>query len=100
MGTCQKVGVGVGWPTGETTLCTNTPNWHNLYDCTSQSSDPQLCTKQGWTCAGYIKMSFCRDGRPAHFDEGTPSGPQLNWPERNCCACGKAASTSIVGAQQ
>eukprot|EP00401_Gymnodinium_catenatum_P018359 CAMPEP_0117520586 /NCGR_PEP_ID=MMETSP0784-20121206/33242_1 /TAXON_ID=39447 /ORGANISM="" /LENGTH=284 /DNA_ID=CAMNT_0005316579 /DNA_START=16 /DNA_END=870 /DNA_ORIENTATION=- len=94
LGTCTKASATVPWPTGETATCQNQPGWHNNYaKCFEEETDPNLCTAQGWTCAGYIMNKFCRNGAPAVFEHGTPSGPNMNYPEQNCCACGKGTST-------
>ena len=53
--------------------CTDTPGWHNQYD-----SD----------CATYVTDKRCaaKAMRPGNEWAG---GAEWNWPEHNCCACGK-----------
>merc|ERR1712151_73302 len=44
------------------------------------------CTLTGWSCAGYEKRGWCADGQQL---AGTFAfGLYMNFPEKNCCACG------------
>jgi len=51
--------------------CSDTPGWENPY---------------GYTCSTYEK--FCKDGRAQDGKHWT-LGKKYNYPERNCCVCGK-----------
>merc|ERR1712232_400432 len=79
--------------------CVDTYDWDNgYYDCFKQSYDPGMCTAAdappghgGWTCAAYVAKGWCRDNRCLGPDETGgvyACGAKLNYPERNCCACG------------
>jgi len=69
----------------------DTPNWHNGYHyCSSEvpkESGTKYCSSEGWTCAGYEWHGWCQHGE-IHYG----SGAQFNYPEDNCCACGKQCS--------
>merc|ERR1711988_992547 len=71
----------------------DTPNWHNgFHYCSSEvppESGTKYCSSEGWTCAGYEWHGWCQHGE-IHYG----AGAQLNYPEDNCCACGKECSGS------
>lgn len=94
-GNCQKAIPGfLSWPTGETATCKNTLGWTNGFvNCNMQTSDTGLCADGGWTCSGYIRMTFCTNGNPVVWGPTDPatSGLAMNYPENNCCACGGSA---------
>merc|ERR1711988_807424 len=66
----------------------DTPNWHNgFHYCSSEvppESGTKYCSSEGWTCAGYEWHGWCQHGE-IHYG----SGAEFNYPEDNCCACGK-----------
>lgn len=69
--------------------CIDTLGWANGYsDCQEElgHSKPNWCTDRGWTCGGYAQKGFCQNSKltSAHY-----GGPALNFPENNCCVCGK-----------
>lgn len=91
-GRCKKVSAEKPWSSGETLECKNTPGWTNGYvHCSSQTDDTHLCQPGGWTCAGYLKNQFCAGGLPAHWSSTPADGPRMNYPEKNCCGCGKSS---------
>jgi hypothetical protein len=51
----------------------DTPNWDN---------------RHGISCEGYLSNSFCRGGGFLPHANWT-SGFAFNFPEQNCCVCGK-----------
>jgi len=69
----------------------DTPNWNNGYHyCSSEvpkESGTKYCSSEGWTCAGYEWHGWCQHGE-IHYG----SGAEFNYPEDNCCACGKQCS--------
>jgi len=71
----------------------DTPNWHNgFHYCSSEvppESGTKYCSSEGWTCAGYEWHGWCQHGE-IHYG----AGAQFNYPEDNCCACGKECSGS------
>jgi hypothetical protein len=54
--------------------CVDTENWNNIV---------------GFTCFEYeVIQLWCANGKFTPSNNWT-GGPQFNYPERNCCACGK-----------
>ena len=62
--------------------CTNTPGWFN--------GDYGANGGKGFTCAEYVTKDWCWPKSEA--GRAYKLGAKHNYPERNCCACGKAAS--------
>merc|ERR1719284_1894431 len=66
----------------------DTPDWNNGFQWCSyevpQDSGTKYCTSEGWTCEGYEWKGWCKDGRVYYG-----GGAEFNYPENNCCACGK-----------
>ena len=58
-----------------TSSCLDTPGWTNYVG--------------GFGCQGYIDHSWCANGAAVPGEEWT-LGAGFNYPERNCCVCGKA----------
>lgn len=56
-------------------------------DCRYTEADG--CTSSGWTCEGYEKRGWCRDGYRTTGNYAFGAG--LKYPEKNCCACGGGA---------
>lgn len=80
--------------------CIDTPAWTNRWsDCWYKQGkrDWQGCTTSGWTCSGYQKQGWCRNGQQT--TESWAFGSGLNNPERNCCACGGGSQPAepVVG---
>lgn len=57
--------------------CIDSSGWRNKY---------------GATCAKYVHDLLCKDGRVVE-GQAWASGAEYNFPERNCCACGKGTRT-------
>ncbi|CAF0981680.1 unnamed protein product [Adineta ricciae] len=65
--------------------CIDTSNWTNKY-----SGSP---TTRGWSCFEYeVIFKFCADGSFTSGNQWT-LGERFNFPELNCCACGKASQS-------
>merc|ERR1711953_1040707 len=77
----------------------DTPDWNNGFQWCSyevpQDSGTKYCTSEGWTCEGYEWKGWCKDGRVYYG-----GGAEFNYPENNCCACGKqcGGDTSLSSA--
>merc|ERR1711920_447171 len=77
----------------------DTPDWHNGFQWCSyevpQDSGTKYCSSEGWTCEGYEWKGWCKDGRVYYG-----GGAGFNYPENNCCACGKqcGGDTSLSSA--
>ena len=56
--------------------CKDTPDWHN---------------QKGMTCARYEQHGYCVNGKA--YKQWT-LGEKYNYPEKNCCACGKSINTT------
>eukprot|EP00928_Gymnodinium_smaydae_P023161 TRINITY_DN19221_c0_g1_i3.p1 TRINITY_DN19221_c0_g1~~TRINITY_DN19221_c0_g1_i3.p1 ORF type:complete len:324 (+),score=45.08 TRINITY_DN19221_c0_g1_i3:110-1081(+) len=110
-GVCVEANKTVGWDDGNTLKCQNTPNWNNRYGFSKcfpgSTTDQRLCAPGvagtgdvgGWTCAGYVKNSWCTGGHVVHWNgPKQPGGYEMNFPERHCCACGGGTKTQAVGA--
>ena len=86
--------------------CVDTLDWATETDCLKHGfTAEQECTAKGWTCNKYtIKVAnangltnhaWCADGAPLpkfkdKADNGQwPFGKTMNYPEDNCCVCGK-----------
>eukprot|EP00808_Paulinella_micropora_P030337 g9871.t1 len=61
-------------------VCKDTPNWQN--------------SGGGWTCADYAILDWCANGRITPGQEAN-GGSNWNYPEYNCCVCGKPAENYI-----
>ena len=59
--------------------------------------NPAWDNHSGKTCADYHTNRWCTGGWLAPGSEWT-GGPQFNWPERACCACGKQGAASAGAA--
>jgi len=64
---------------GEPGQCTSTPGWNNGYG--QQSAN-------GLNCSDYVAQGFCTGTSVAAADY---AGAENNYPEHNCCECGKTA---------
>ncbi|UJR34486.1 hypothetical protein I4U23_021894 [Adineta vaga] len=69
------------------TGCQDTCNWYNGYKRANNG--------KGWTCFEYTTVGpdrsgapWCKDGAVTKGSEWT-LGAKYNYPEKNCCACGK-----------
>eukprot|EP00928_Gymnodinium_smaydae_P099476 TRINITY_DN9506_c0_g1_i1.p2 TRINITY_DN9506_c0_g1~~TRINITY_DN9506_c0_g1_i1.p2 ORF type:complete len:174 (-),score=31.66 TRINITY_DN9506_c0_g1_i1:72-593(-) len=64
------------------------PDWTNGFlGCAAEGFGTQHgCTPQGWTCEGYEIRGWCKDGQKT--TGSFAFGKDMNYPERNCCACG------------
>jgi len=71
---------------------TDTPHWHNRFEkgCDDYETPRPAAmpgdfasSAGGWCEAGALKREAAWAG-----------GPEFNWPEKNCCACGKAVTAS------
>ena len=62
--------------------CSDTPEWDNKGD------------GSGFDCKEYVERNWCENGaaRPGHEDS---LGSNHNYPENNCCVCGKGKGTGI-----
>ena len=62
--------------------CSDTPEWDNRGD------------GSGFDCKEYAEKKWCENGaaRPGHEDS---LGSKHNYPENNCCVCGKGKGTGI-----
>jgi len=68
-------------------ICQDTAEWSNGFNCRAEGHGSlNGCSSSGWTCEGYRKMGWCRDGKRLVGDWAFGSG--LNRPEANCCECG------------
>lgn len=92
----------MAWSAAQAQACSDTPGWAN--DCVAASGGACKPTQfpygrtpgywnasgpdAGWTCAMYAdaRTGWCKDGKLAARPTG---GARYNFPERNCCACGK-----------
>eukprot|EP00808_Paulinella_micropora_P021583 g19910.t1 len=63
---------------GKARVCKDTLNWQN---------------GAGYTCAGYASQNWCANGRFTTGAEWT-GGSTYNFPENNCCVCGKPATVT------
>ena len=74
--------------------CTDTPNWYNGYYLGNGGL--------GWTCADYITAGPNKAGAPWCADGQVTSGNEwalgsvYNYPDDNCCACGKGTVTTTT----
>ena len=66
------------------TTCTDTPGWNNGHG-------------SGKTCARYVKEGWCHNHRVASTVNYF-SGFNNNFPENNCCVCGKGCSDLVRNA--
>ena len=80
-------------------ICRDTIDWTNGWDCKSKGyTKAQGCLPTGWTCDKYSKsvtsttghkqQAWCADRAPL---PGFPGqfGKDKNYPDKNCCVCGK-----------
>ena len=51
----------------------------------------------GFDCATYVSQGWCADGAAVAGQEWT-LGASFNYPENNCCACGKTGDDAAVTA--
>jgi len=76
-------------------FCSDTPNWANWWSkCKNEDMgwNPEYCQSSGWTCAGYVAKGWCKNNQclpPSQTTGVWACGQTLNYPENNCCACGK-----------
>jgi hypothetical protein len=75
--------------------CQDTPNWHNGWSGAK-------CGK-GLTCYQYATSGYynggtpwCKDGKVTSGSEWT-LGAKYNYPEKNCCVCGKGTNGNQGG---
>jgi hypothetical protein len=64
-----------------TSVCTDTPNFWNGY----------------YGCAEYARRPWCAGGAFSP-GQGWTGGSRYNYPENNCCICGKPATTATTAA--
>ena len=88
-----------------TKICRDTIGWANGWDCQSKGyKKSQGCLKTGWTCDKYSKavtsttghkqLAWCANNAPL---SGFPGqfGKANNYPEKNCCICGKPKGNDV-----
>ncbi|CAF1261897.1 unnamed protein product [Adineta steineri] len=88
---CSTIYSGV-CPTGPD-VCRDTPDWYNGHPASNANGG------KGWTCADYAMhpenacIFWCKDGK-ATIGNSWTLGAKFNYPEKNCCVCGKACLPS------
>ena len=49
----------------------------------------------GWSCDQFEKNGYCKNGKLSSDSYDISSGQYANYPEDNCCACGKGRKRKI-----
>ena len=75
--------------------CEDTADWGNGYTlCGAVGLGEVFCTSSGWTCDAYAVVIpghatvWCANATVVSGMEWAV-GPSRNYPEENCCVCGK-----------
>jgi hypothetical protein len=62
--------------------CQDNSNWNNGWTGAPNG--------KGLTCSEYVTGNYCKDGKVVPGAEWT-LGATYNYPEKNCCECGKGS---------
>ena len=89
-----------------TKICRDTIGWTNGWDCRSKGyRKTQGCLQSGWICDKYSKSETSTTGHKQQAwcannaalpDFPGQFGKANNYPENNCCICGKTEGKDCV----